>query len=142
MKKNNKKKNRLSLLKKPAVKKLELLYMGTKEASIKDLEEVLVKDMAEEEKESVQVWPQIGIMEITLPSEQVVDVETMNGFMDNEEDLQFMKENGIETVYALTLEETALAEFRSYAEKWMGEFGGFVCSDSDDFLPMIFGCAK
>lgn len=140
--KNNKKKNRLSLLKKPAVKKLELLYMGTKEASVKDLEEVLVEGMSEEEKENIQVWPQIGIMEITLPSEQVVDVETMNGFMDNEEDLAFMKENEIQTVYALTLEETALDAFRPFAETWMKAFGGFVCSDSDDFMPMIFGNTK
>ena len=140
--KKKKKKNRLQLLKKPEVKKLELLYMGTKEASVKDLEEVLVADLSEEEKENVQIWPQIGIMEITLPSEQVVDVETMNGFMDNEEDLAFMKEHGIETVYALTMEETALEAFRPMAERWMNAFGGFVCSDSDDFMPMIFGSIK
>ena len=59
--KKNKKKKRLSLLKKPEVKKLELLYMGTKEVSVKDLEEVLVADLSEEEKENVQIWPQIGI---------------------------------------------------------------------------------
>ena len=117
--------------------------MGTKEVSVKDLEEVLVADLSEEEKENVQIWPQIGIMEITLPSEQVVDVETMNGFMDNEEDLAFMKEHGIETVYALTMEETALEAFRPMAERWMNAFiGEFVCSDSDDFMPMIFGSIK
>lgn len=140
--KKNKKKNRASLLKKPEVKKLELLYMGNKEVTVKELEEVLVEGMTEEQKETVQIWPQIQIMEITLPSEQVVDVESMNGFMDNEEDLVFMKDNDIQTVYALTMEETALEAFAPYAEKWMTAFGGFVCSDSDDFMPMIFGSVK
>lgn len=138
MKKNNKKKNRLSLIKKPEVKKLELLYMGTKEITVKDLDDALVEGMTEEEKDAVQTWPQIQVMEITLPSEKVVDVESMNGFMDNEEDLAFMKEKGIQTVYALTIEESAVAEFEPMARKWMAAFGGFVCSDSDDFMPMIF----
>lgn len=136
--KNKKKKNRLSMIKKPQPKMLELLYMGEKEVTVKELEQVLVEGLTEEEKEKIQVWPQIGIMELTLPSEKVVDVETMNGFMDNEEDLAFMKEKGIQTVYALTLEEAAVAEFEPMARKWMEAFGGFVCSDSDDFMPMIF----
>lgn len=138
MKKNNKKKNRLSMIKKPEVKKLELLYMGTKEITVKDLDDVLVEGLTEEEKEAVQTWPQIEVMEITLPSEKVVDVESMNGFMDNEEDLAFMKERGIQTVYALTMEESAVEEFEPMARKWMNAFGGFICSDSDDFMPMIF----
>ncbi|MDO5292806.1 MAG: hypothetical protein Q4F05_08650 [bacterium] len=138
MKKNNKKKNRLSLLKTPQPKKLELLYMGTQEVTVNELDQVLTEGLSEAEKDSFQFWPQIGIMEITLPSEKVVDVETMNGFMDNEEDVAFMNQHGIKNVYAITVEESAIDEFEPLARKWMDAFGGFVCSDSDDFMPMVF----
>ena len=141
MKKGNKK-NRASLLKKPQPKVMELLYMSEKEVSVKELESILIEGLSEKEKESIQVWPQIGIMEVTLPSEKTVDVETMNGFMDNEEDLQFMKEQGVASVYAITVEETAFEEFKPLVEKWMQAFGGFVCSDSDDFMPVVAGTLK
>ncbi|MDO5521255.1 MAG: hypothetical protein Q4G58_12250 [bacterium] len=138
MKKNNKKKNRLSLLKTPQPKNLELLYMGTQEVTVNELDQVLTEGLSEAEKDNFQFWPQIGIMEITLPSEKVVDVESMNGFMENEEDVAFMNQHGIKTVYAITVEESAIGEFEPLARKWMDAFGGFVCSDSDDFMPMVF----
>ena len=131
-KKKDKKKSKLAALIAPKVKKLELLYMAEKEITVKDLEQALTSDTNEE----THIWPEIGIMEITLKSSGVVDVETMNGFMDDEEDLAFMKEHHIVSVYALTVEEPYLEEMRRCVAEWIATFGGFLCTDSDDFMPI------
>lgn len=129
---SNTKKNRLSLLAMPKPKVLELLYMATQPVTTEQLKEVLADTDAAE----VHVWTELDIMEITMKSTVTVDVETMNGFMEDEEDLAFMKEHNIQSVYAITVEEPALEEFKGYAKKFVESFGGFLCSDSDDFMPV------
>lgn len=131
-KKNEKKKSKLSTMLASKPKKMELLYMAEKEVSVKELEEALTSDTNEE----VHIWPEIGIMEITLKSSGVVDVETMNGFIDDEEDIAFMKEHNIVSVYAITVEEPCFEELRHCVTEWVRAFGGFLCTDSDDFTPI------
>lgn len=127
------KKNRLALLAIPKPKVLELLYMSPQEVTTAQLKEAITETEAAE----VHVWPELDIMEITLPSTATVDVETMNGFMDNEEDLQFMDEHSIKSVYAITVEEPAMKEFGACVKKFIDAYGGFLCSDSDDFTPIF-----
>ncbi len=129
-KKPNKKKEKKIEVKR--VPNLELLFMAKKEVTVKDLETLLLDKL-----EEIHVWPEIGIMELTLPSGKVADVETMTDYMEDEEDLAFMAEREIKSVYAITVEEDALEELKACVECWIGEFGGLLCSDSDDFTPFI-----
>lgn len=139
MKKTNKskkvsgtKKNRQANAAAPKPRVLELLYMSPKAITTAELKQVITEGEAVE----VHVWPELDIMEITLLSKATVDVETMNGFMEEEEDLAFMKEHEIESVYAITIEESAFEEFGACMKKFIDAYGGFLCSDSDDFMPM------
>lgn len=120
--------------KKPSINKksrvLELLYMAREEVSVKDLERVSDNQLKE-----IHVWPEVGIMELTLPSGPVVDVETLTEFMNQEEDLKFMQDRQLKSVYAITVEEEALKELMGYVKNWIQEYGGLLCSDSDDFTP-------
>lgn len=119
--------------KKSVVKKsrnLELLYMAKQEVTVKELEQPLLNKL-----EEIHVWPEIGIMELTLPSGKIADVEILTDYMTEEEDLQFMQEREIKSVYAMTIEEDALEELIPYVQCWIADFGGFLCSDSDDFTP-------
>ena len=121
-------------IKKTEVKKkvnLELLYMTDQVVDVKDFERVL----AVEAKTEIHVWPEIGIMEFNMPSTATADFETMTDYMSDEEDLQFMKERNVNTVYAITIDQEAFEEFLPYMKKLVLELGGFLCSDSDDFSP-------
>lgn len=131
-KKNEKQKSKLSTMLAQKPKVMELLYMAERKVSVKELEEALTGV----ELEEVHIWPEIGIMEITLKDKEVVDVETMDGFMNDEEDLKFMEEHNIVSVYAITVNETAFEGVRKCVETWASAFGGFLCTDSDDFLPI------
>ena len=125
-KKNNTNKNEMK-----RSKNLELLYMAKQEVSVKDLERPLMDKL-----EEIHVWPEIGIMELNLPSGLIADVETLTEYMEDEEDLKFMAEREVKSVYAITVEEDALNELVGYVNYWIQEYGGLLCSDSDDFTPI------
>ncbi len=125
-KKNNTNKNEMK-----RSKNLELLYMAKQEVSVKDLETPLMDKL-----EEIHVWPEIGIMELNLPSGLIADVETLTEYMEDEEDLKFMAEREVKSVYAITVEEDALNELVGYVNYWIQEYGGLLCSDSDDFTPI------
>ena len=112
-------------------KMLELLYMAKQEVTVKDLERPLIDKL-----EEIHVWPEIGIMELNLPSGVIADVETLTEYMDDVEDLKFMEERQLKSVYAITVEEQALEELKKYVKDWIKEYGGILCSDSDDFKPI------
>lgn len=112
------------------VSNLELLFMAKEEVTVKDLEKCLLDKL-----EEIHVWPEIGIMELTLSDEKTADVETLTEYMDDEEDLKFMEEQQIKSVYAITVGEDALEELKDCVKCWIEEYGGLLCSDSDDFTP-------
>lgn len=109
---------------------LELLFMAKEEVSVKELEKCLIDKL-----EEIHVWPEIGIMELNLPNGKTADVETLTEFIDDEEDLKFMDEQNVKSVYAITVEEDALGELMDCVKCWIEEYGGLLCSDSDDFAP-------
>lgn len=111
---------------------LELLYMSPQVIHVTDLNKVLALNS----KIQVHVWDQLDILEITLPSGETVDFETMTAFMNDEEDLMFMAEKDVKTVYAVTIEEEAMDEFKPVMKEIIQAYEGFLCSDSDDFMPM------
>ena len=112
-------------------KNLELLYMAKQEVTVKDLEKPLLDKL-----EEIHVWPEIDVMELNLRSGYIADVETLTEYMDDEEDLKFMEEKHIKSVYAITVEETGMSELMEYVKCWIQEYGGLLCSDSDDFTPI------
>lgn len=112
-------------------KNLELLYMTEQKVNVKSFADILEKEANVE----VNVWDQLEIMEFIMPSKEIADFETMTDYMDDEEDLSFMKERNVKTVYAITVSEEAFQEFKRYMDQIISQFGGFLCSDSDDFHP-------
>ncbi len=111
-------------------KNLELLYFAEQEVTVKDLERSLINKL-----EEIHVWPELGIMELNFPNGIVADVETMTEYMEDEEDLRFMTDRKLKSVYAITIEENGLKELIEYVRCWIQEYGGLLCSDSDDFAP-------
>lgn len=115
----------------PPKKNLELLYMTEQKVNVKSFADVLEQEANVE----VNVWDQLEILEFIMPFKETADFETMTDYMDDEEDLSFMKERNVKTVYAITVSEAAFQEFKCYMDKIISQYGGFLCSDSDDFHP-------
>lgn len=114
------------------VVKMELLYMTSAMIGVKDMREVFLSMEGVE----VNTWPAIEIMELTMPSGKTADFETMTDFIDHPEDLAYMKEHNVNTVYAVTVEQENFEEMKPFIKALVDKFGGFLCSDSEDFMPV------
>lgn len=110
---------------------MELLYMTPEKVVARDLEKAITEEMEME----VHVWEELDILEVTLSSGQTVDIETMTEYIDDPLDLEYMKERNVQTIYAVTVEEVAMEEFLPIMRIITEKLGGFLCSDSDDFMP-------
>ena len=111
---------------------MELLYMTEQSITVKDIKRVL--EVCKEVE--VDTWEEIDILEITMPSGEAVDFETMTDYIDQEDDVAFMKERNVQTVYAVLVSEKAFEEMKQYMSTVLCELGGFLCTDSEDFMPV------
>ena len=117
-------------------KQLELLYMSPVCLSVEQMQQAM-KIVGG--KEEIHIWPELDIMEFVLSDETTVDVETMTDYINDEEDKKFLEEQQIISVYAVTLLESTMESFLPYVKALIKEFGGFLCTDSDDFTPYLCG---
>ena len=119
----------IQVVKKPVV--LELLYMSTSEITAKDV----VDFLKAESNIIVDLWEAMNIFEIELPNKATVDFEPVEMNFKNTSDTAFVKNRNIKTIFSFYIEEEEFEQLKLYMEKLISKFGGFVCSDSEDFQP-------
>ena len=121
--------NNTQVVKKPA--ELELLYMSTSEITAKDVADFLKA----ESNIIVDLWEAMNIFEIELPNKATVDFEPVEMNFKNTSDTAFVKNREIKAIFSFYIEEEEFEQLKPYMEKLISKFGGFVCSDSEDFQP-------
>jgi hypothetical protein len=116
---------------KPVKKFLEYYYMIPKKTDAKSLSQ-LVKSV---EEDCIEVWRELNLMEIVLDSDSLIFEDAKECFIDPL-DLAFLKEHQIETIYQVSFEKQDTKKVSIVLEEIMGEVGGFLASDSEDFTPI------
>ena len=114
-------------------------YMTQKEVHVDMLYEALCESTSW--GEHTEVWTHAEVLEITTGEKAGIYMEREEPFED-EEDCGFVEEHHIETVYSVTVEngepDTVKEIFRVITDR----LGGFLCSDTDDFMPVIVGTVE
>lgn len=133
-KKENKKNNAKMQTKAAAEAKVieEYFYMIPKKVTVKDLLDAVLCV----EEDAKEIWTELDLMEIVLPADSLIFENMMDTFTE-EGDAQFLKEHGVEVVYAVSYDTKDKAQVKAILEELHTAFGGFMASDTEDLQPVF-----
>ncbi|HWT27177.1 MAG TPA: hypothetical protein VN131_04495 [Mobilitalea sp.] len=120
---------------KPVTKYIDLFYMTPAEIKAKDIAELL----NDEKDIKLELWDEMNILELELRNQNSVDFEPVDIHFKNASDAAFIKNRNINTIFAVNVNETDLDQVKSLFEKVIGQYSGFLCSDTEDFNPVYVG---
>lgn len=135
---NNKSKGTGNVPKKEIKKYIELLYMTPTPIKAIDLHNLLQNEGALQ----VDLWAEMNVLEIELKNGNSVDFEPIDVNFKDPSDASFVKNRKIQTIFSIQLVEDDLDSVKSYFDKIVESFSGFVCMDSDNFQPVYSGSSN
>lgn len=137
-KKNNKKNKKTS--EKPIKEYMDVYYMTSEELKIRFLYDNLINSLTKQNSQfDVHLWEEVGVIEVTTSEKSGMDIEYVADEFQDEEDVRFLEENKIKTIYSIKLDKKDISTLLVVFESVLHELGGFLCSDSDDFMPILAG---
>lgn len=137
-KKKNKKNKKTS--EKPIKEYMDVYYMTSEELKIRFLYDNLINSLTKQNSQfDVHLWEEVGVIEVTTSEKSGMDIEYVADEFQDEEDVRFLEENKIKTIYSIKLDKKDISTLLVVFESVLHELGGFLCSDSDDFMPILAG---
>lgn len=106
------------------------LYLLPEPKELAAIKEVLEADY------SVEYWEAAGVLEVQL-SETSMDFETVEMKRADEATKVYLKENGIYTVFLVSVVPDAFEEAEKVMKKLIASAGGYFCGDTADFTPVV-----
>jgi hypothetical protein len=119
-------------------KYIDLLYMTSNVVSAKDIADLFITGTSL----TIELWEEMNVLEFVLPNQNTVDFEAIDPNFKDPSDLAFVKNRGIQTIFAINLCEEDLPTMTEYFNQLVEQFTGFVCADSEDFTPVYAGSSK
>lgn len=109
------------------------LYMSVKTTKLQQLKSVL------ESKYSIEYWEEAGVLEVALEEDgtAVMDFETVDMQRADEVTIAYIKEQGVEQVFLVSIQPEVYMLARKVMEQIIAAEGGFFCGDTEDFMPRI-----
>jgi hypothetical protein len=117
---------------------VDLFYMTPAEIPAKDIA-ALLKDTKEV---TVELWEDMNILELELTNKNTVDFEPLEVSFKDPSDVAFVKNRNIRTIFAIHLCEDDLKAVIPYFERIIETYSGFLCADSENFMPVYAGTSK
>ena len=114
---------------------LDCYYMTENEIGTKEIYEVLTGS-EREVTERIEFWDLADVLEIELNEKSSIDIEKMPYFK-NEADKEFLETKGIKSIFAIKTDEQNKKRMTEIFKLVINRLGGFVCSDTDDFMPYL-----
>jgi hypothetical protein len=114
---------------------MDLFYMTPNSITAADIS--LVFD--NQEGIRIELWKEMNILELELISGGSIDFEPINLPFSNSHDEAFTKNRGIKTVFSIQVEEGDFLKAKSLFELMIEKYSGFICSDTENFQPLIVG---
>ena len=99
----------------------------------------IINALKEQGLAGLDVWESMGVFNIEAKAGNEVDFEEIDieETFVNASDLSFIKNRKIQSIFAFQATEAQVESLKLYFKHMTEIFGGFVCSDSDDFQPMV-----
>ena len=114
---------------------LNLFYMTPSEVCAKDIAESFQADKGL----VIELWEAMNVLEMVLSDQNFIYFEPVEASFRDPSDASFIKNRHIKTIFGITLFDTDLTSAILYFEQIVDRFGGFVCTDSDNFNPFHAG---
>ena len=117
---------------------LNLFYMTPSEVCAKDMSESFQADKGL----VIELWEAMNVLELELSNQNSIYFEPVEASFRDPSDASFIKNRNIKTIFGITVCDNDLTSAIPYFEQLVDRFGGFVCTDSDNFNPFYAGSAK
>ena len=109
-------------------------YMVSKSIKAGDIFDVIKKNSKFDDK--TEFWDEADVLEIQTGEKTSIDIEKIDIFKD-EEDRKFVNDNKIGTIFSIVAAEQDFECVVEVFREVVKSIGGFVCSDTKDFMPYI-----
>ncbi len=86
----------------------------------------------------VELWEEMNVLQIELPGKKIIDFEPVVNQFKDPSDAAFIKNRNINTIFAITMDEETVEQFKAVFKIILEVWDGFLCADSTDFKP-IYG---
>ena len=116
-------------------KEFEMFLMLVKEVDAKNI----IDTLKEKGLAGLDVWESMNVFNIEVREGDGIDFEAIDiqdTFVDSS-DLSFIKNREIHTIFSFSATENQIEALKPYMKEITDLFGGFACSDSEDFQPMV-----
>lgn len=116
-------------------KEYEMFLMLSKQVEAKDV----IAALKERGLAGLDVWEAMGVFSLDVKegeSVEFAELDVAETFVDHS-DLAFLKNREIHSVFSFSATERQIEALKPYFKAITELFGGFACSDSDDFQPMV-----
>ncbi len=115
-----------------------LLYMTPNKVTAKDIASLFRGTYGL----TIELWAEMDVLELILPNQNSVDFEPVDIAFKDPSDAAFVKNRGISTIYSINICLDDILEVTPYFEQLVAKYSGFVCADSEDFLPIYAGSSR
>lgn len=85
----------------------------------------------------IELWDELNILEITHSDKSSIDFEPQRYDFQDEEDVAFVNERGIKTIFAVTLSQCTIEDVKPFIQNLIQKWEGVFCADTLDFSPRI-----
>ena len=116
-------------------KESDMFLMLSKEVGANEV----IAALKERGMSGLDVWEAMGVFSLEAKEGYSVDFEEIDikeTFVDAS-DLAFIKNREIHSIFGFRATENQIEVLKPYFKVMTEIFGGFACSDSDDFQPMV-----
>ena len=115
-------------------KMCDFYYMAVDEVTAQNLFDV-IKDM-ELFSQKAALWDAAQVIEVQTDEKHSIDIEKIDFFRD-EQDQKFLEEHNVKHIYSIRIDESDENNMILIFKKIIEKLGGFVCPDTEDFMPVV-----
>jgi len=107
------------------------LYFCPEEITVRGLYEIFA------EREDVEIWEEVGVLEIPFGEKSSFDVEAAQIHPKDEITQRFAEEQGAKRVFLVTFLPEDYEQAEQIMKQMLEKFGGVFCGDTEDFMPQV-----
>lgn len=102
--------------------------------------EIVVADIkALIDNDGIEIWPEVGVLEIPIGEKSSVDIEEFDTDPRDEYSCDYVAKNGIKKLFYVSFRPEDYEAAEKILKTIAAGIDGFVCGDTEDFTPVIKG---
>lgn len=111
----------------------EWYFMHTGDCSVQDIKAAFAVPGGPD----VEVWNELGVVELTLPDKSYVDFQAVPCDLEDEASNAFLAEHRVRTLYWVTVEPVCNESGLAFLQEAANRLGGRFCADTKNFEPVV-----